>query len=153
MPSFLQHNLCLVVLGRRLLVVVMKFQEKFASLRQLNSPNSRDKFHMLYQHVFDKISGKLRSILLVFVNFAGFCRFTRISWHRDRPKYQKPWYYELHHLHYTNWWLKICIWRLYFYSWSRDKLRTFLILSPVTVITTTTELIMKDKITEMALKD
>ena len=36
---FLQHNyLRLVVLGRCSLVVVMKFQNKFASLRQLNSP-------------------------------------------------------------------------------------------------------------------
>ena len=26
--------------------------------------------------------------------------------------------YELRHLHYTNWRLKICIWRLYFSSWS-----------------------------------
>ena len=36
------------------LVVVMKFQDKFASLQlQLNSPSSRDKFQiiMLYQHV------------------------------------------------------------------------------------------------------
>ena len=31
-PSFLQHNLCLVVLGPCLLVVVKKFQDKFASL-------------------------------------------------------------------------------------------------------------------------
>ena len=43
--QFSQHNLCLIVLGRCLLVVVMKFQDiYFASLRQLNSPNSRDKF-------------------------------------------------------------------------------------------------------------
>ena len=31
-PNFLQHNLCLVVLGPCLLVVVKKFQDKFASL-------------------------------------------------------------------------------------------------------------------------
>ena len=45
-PSFLQHNLRLVVLGRCSLVVVMNFQDKFASLRQLNNPNSRDKFQI-----------------------------------------------------------------------------------------------------------
>ena len=42
--QFFQHNLCLIVLGCCLLVVVMKFQDNFASLRQLNSPNSQDKF-------------------------------------------------------------------------------------------------------------
>ena len=40
MPSFLQHNLRVVVLGRCLHVSVTTFQDKFASLRQLNSPNS-----------------------------------------------------------------------------------------------------------------
>ena len=39
-PSFSQHNLCLVVLGRCLHVSVTTFQDKFASLRQVNSPNS-----------------------------------------------------------------------------------------------------------------
>ena len=43
-PSFLQCNLHVVVLERCLLIVVIKFQDKFASLQQLNSPNSRDKF-------------------------------------------------------------------------------------------------------------
>ena len=38
-PSFPQHNLRLVVSGRCLHVSVMKFQDKFASLRQVNSPN------------------------------------------------------------------------------------------------------------------
>ena len=39
--------------------------------------------------------------------------------------------YELCHLHYTNWRLKICIWRLYFSSWSlKGDLGIFLILSP-----------------------
>ena len=36
MPSFSQHNLRLIVLGR-LRVSVTKFQDKFASLRQVNS--------------------------------------------------------------------------------------------------------------------
>ena len=41
--------------------------------------------------------------------------------------------YELRHLHlYTNWRLKICIWRLYFSNWSpKGDLRIFLISSPV----------------------
>ena len=39
-PSFSQHNLCLIVSGHCLRVSVTKFQDKFASLRQVNSPNS-----------------------------------------------------------------------------------------------------------------
>ena len=39
-PSYSQHNLHLVVLGRHLLISVTKFQDKIASLRQVNSPNS-----------------------------------------------------------------------------------------------------------------
>ena len=45
-PSFSQHNLRLVVSGRFLHVSVTKFQEKFASLRQVNSPNIWDKFQI-----------------------------------------------------------------------------------------------------------
>ena len=41
-------------------------------------------------------------------------------------------YYELHHLHYTNWQLKICIWPLHFSSWlPKGNLRIFSISSPV----------------------
>lgn len=39
-PSYSQHNLHLVVLGRHLLISVTKFQDKIASLRQVNSPTS-----------------------------------------------------------------------------------------------------------------
>ena len=40
-------------------------------------------------------------------------------------------YSELRHLHQTNWWLKICIWRLYFSSWlPKGDRRIFLISSP-----------------------
>ena len=39
-PSFSQQNLRLVVLGCCLHVSVTKFQDKFASLRQVNSPYS-----------------------------------------------------------------------------------------------------------------
>ena len=39
-PSFSQHDLRLVVSGRCLRILVSKFQDKFTSLRQVNSPNS-----------------------------------------------------------------------------------------------------------------
>ena len=77
MPSFSQHNLRLVVLGPSLLIVVMKFQDKFASLQQLNSPNSRDKFQLNINKLtcIDKISIKFCSILLFLENFAGLPEF------------------------------------------------------------------------------
>ena len=40
-------------------------------------------------------------------------------------------YYELCHLHCTNWQLKCCTWRLYFSSWWPQTWGFFLILSPV----------------------
>ena len=46
--SFSQHNLCLVVLGGSLLVSVIQFQDKFASLQQVNNPNVQDKFQINY---------------------------------------------------------------------------------------------------------
>ena len=39
-PSFLQHNLGLVVSRRCLHISVTKFQDKFTSLQQVNTPNS-----------------------------------------------------------------------------------------------------------------
>ena len=45
-PSFSQHNLHVALLGCCLLFVVMKFQDKFASLWQLHSPNCQDKFQI-----------------------------------------------------------------------------------------------------------
>ena len=55
----------------------------------------------------------------------------------DHAKYQKPWYYKLRHLHHTNWRLKICIWRLYFSSWSpKGDLRIFLFSSPSKLVFT-----------------
>ena len=105
------------VLGRCLHVSVPKFQDKFTSLRQVNSPICWEKLS-LYRHVFDKISTEFRGILRVFCEFRGSATARNIN--------------ELRHLHYTNWWLKICIWRLYFSSWSpKGDLRIFLILSPV----------------------
>ena len=74
-PGF-SHNLRLVVLGRCSLYVSMKFQDKFARLRQLNSPNSEDKFKNVVSTCinFDKISGEFRSILLFFGDFHGISR-------------------------------------------------------------------------------
>ena len=43
------------------------------------------------RHVFGKISSEFRGISRVFVNFAGFRRFTWNLRLRDRAKYQKPW--------------------------------------------------------------
>ena len=61
-PSFSQHNLRLVVSGRCLHVSVTKFQNKFASLRQVNSPYVST---MLYRHVFDKISTEFGGLFRV----------------------------------------------------------------------------------------
>ena len=70
-PSFLQHNCSLVVSGRYSHVSVTKYEDKFASLGQVNSPNSWDKFQICCTDVFDKISTEFRGILRVFVNFAA----------------------------------------------------------------------------------
>lgn len=81
---------------------------------------------MLCWHVFVKISSEFRGILHVLVTSAGFHRFTWIS--QLPAKYQKPWNYELRHLHYTNW-------RLYFFSWLPiGDLKIFLILSTALVL-------------------
>ena len=72
MPSFLQHNLHLVVSGHCLHVSVTKFQDKFASLRQGNSPYIAEiSSNMLYRHVFDKISTEFHGILSCFCEFHG----------------------------------------------------------------------------------
>ena len=66
------------------------------------------------------------------VNFAVFRVILWISQLCSCSKYQKPCTYELRHFHFTNWRLKICIWRLYFSGWSpQGDLKIFLILSPV----------------------
>ena len=90
--------------------VVMKFQDKFTSLQQFNSPNSRDEFQICCIDIYlIRFLVKFAVFLHVFVNFARFCRLTWNSWLSDHAKYQKPWYYEVRHLHYTNWQLEICI--------------------------------------------
>ena len=51
------------------------FQDNCASLRQLNSPNGRDKFQICFINIYliRMISNEFRGILHV---FAGFCGFT-----------------------------------------------------------------------------
>ena len=73
-PSFLQHKLCLLVSGRCFHVSLTKFQDKFASLQQVYSPNSLNKFQIiiLYRHVFNKISTEFLRY------FACFCELSRI---------------------------------------------------------------------------
>ena len=72
-PSFLQHNLRLVVLGHCSLVVVMKCQDKFASLQQFKTAPMAEKSFKYVVVVFDKISSKFRCNLRIDLNF---CEFT-----------------------------------------------------------------------------
>ena len=110
--SVSQHSLRRVILRHFSRIVVMKFQGKFASFPQLNSPNSRD-----------KISREFRGMSHIIVNF------TQVY---QTPGRQTPgWYCELLHFYYTNWRLKTCTWRLHFSSLSpKDDLKIFLISSP-----------------------
>ena len=66
-PSFSQHNLRLVVSERYLHVSVTKYQDKFASLCQVNSPNSWDKFQICCTDMC------LIRFLLNFVDLPEFC--------------------------------------------------------------------------------
>ena len=70
-PSFSQHNIRLVVSRCCLHVSDTKFWDKFASLRQVNSPNSWKKFQICRTDI-DKISTEFRGILRVFVNLAAW---------------------------------------------------------------------------------
>ena len=79
-PSFSQHNLCLLVSGHCLHISVTKFQGKFVSLRQANSPNSRDKFQICCTDMY---------LIRCLLNFAVFWVFLWISWLHNRAKYQK----------------------------------------------------------------
>ena len=87
MPSFSQHNLRLVVSRHCLHISVTKFQDKFASLQQVNSPNSWNKFQICCTDIY---------LIRFLPNLAGFRRFTWISRLHDCSKYQKPWLYSLH---------------------------------------------------------
>ena len=51
-PSFSQHNLCLVVSGRCLHVSETKFQDKLASLQQVNSPYGGNKFQICCTDIY-----------------------------------------------------------------------------------------------------
>ena len=84
--SFSQHNLRLVVWWRYLHVSVTKYQDKFASLRQVNSPNSWDKFQICCADMY---------LIRFPLNFAVFRVFLWISRLRSCSKYQKPCTYEL----------------------------------------------------------
>ena len=81
-PSFPQHNLCPVVAGCCLHFSVRKLQDKFTSLRQVNSPNSWEKFQICCTDMY---------LIRFLPNFAVFCVFLWISRLCDGAKYQKPW--------------------------------------------------------------
>ena len=81
-PSFSQHNLRLVVSGCCLHVSVTKFRDKFASLRQVNSPYSWNKFQICCTDMY---------LIRFLPNFTVFCMFLWISQLCDGVKYQKPW--------------------------------------------------------------
>ena len=99
-PSFSQHNLRLVVLGCCLHVSVTKFQDKFASLRQVNSPYSWNKFQICCTDMY---------FIRYLPNFGVFFVFLWISRHfadlrfRDDARYQKPClgvWTGIHYIHY-----------------------------------------------------
>ena len=84
---------------------------------------------MLYRHVSHKISTKFCGILRAFVNFVNLPEFHGFA---TVQNITSP---ELRHLHYKNWPLKICIWRLYFSTCSpKGDLRIFLISSPACLV-------------------
>ena len=77
-PGF--RNINLVVLVRCLLVAVTKFQDKFASLRQVNSSNSQDKFQICCTDMY---------LVEFLVNFAVFHVFLSISrYFADIPEFR-----------------------------------------------------------------
>ena len=85
---------------------------------------------MLYRQVSHKISTKFCGILRAFVNSPDLPEFHGFTTARNITS---P---ELRHLHYENWRLKICIWRLYFPSClPKGDLRIFLNLSPACLVT------------------
>ena len=59
-----------------------KFQDKFTSLRQVNSPNSWEKFQICCTDMY---------LIRFLPNFAVFCVFLWISRLCDGAKCQKPW--------------------------------------------------------------
>ena len=116
-PRFLQHNLRLVVSKRCLHVSVTKLQDKFTSLRRVNNPNSWQTFQTCCTDMY---------LIRFLPNFAVFCVFLWISRLCDPREIS-----EALTVSFTNWRLKLCIWRLFFSGWSpKGDLRIFSILSP-----------------------
>ena len=70
-PTFSQHNWCLVVSRCCSHISVTKFQDKFASLQQANSPNSWNKFQIRCTDIY---------LIRFLPNSAVFCMFLWISW-------------------------------------------------------------------------
>ena len=69
------------VTGRCLHVSVKKFQDKFTSLRQVNSPNSWEKFQICFTDMY---------LIRFLPNFTVFCVFLWISRLCYGAKYHKP---------------------------------------------------------------
>ena len=112
------------VTGRCLHVSVTKFQDKFTSLRQVNSPNSWEKFQICCTDMY---------LIRFLPNFAVFCVFLWISRLCDGAKYQKPWLWAASFTLY-----KLATKNLHlatiFSSWSpKGDQRIFLISSPVNI--------------------
>ena len=85
---------------------------------------------MLYRHISHKISTKFCGILRALVSFTDLPELHGFTTARNIPS---P---ELRHLHYKNWRLKICIWRLYFSSClPKGDLMIFLNSSPACLVT------------------
>ena len=64
-----------------LLIVVMKFQDKFASLQQLHSPNWQNKFQICCIDMY---------VIRFLASFAVFSVFLWISQLHNPARYQKP---------------------------------------------------------------
>ena len=79
-PSFSQHNLRLVVSERYLHFSVTKFQDKSASLRQVNSPYSWNKFQICCTDMY---------LIGFLLNFGVFYVFLWIS--RIYLNFTAPW--------------------------------------------------------------
>ena len=118
--SFSQHNLPPVVSDFRDVICTFKWRSFKINLhvyRQVNSPNSWEKFQICCTDMY---------LIRFLPDFAVFCMF----WRREKSEALT-----MSCVIYTNWRLKIYIWRPYFSSWSpKGDLRTFLISSPVYVL-------------------
>ena len=123
MPSFSQHNLRLVVSGCSLHVSLTKFEDKFASLRQVNSPNNWNKFQICTDMY----------LIRFLPNFAVFCEFMWIS--RDFPDLPEfPGFATARNIRSPVWTVSNLFFCAVFIAWQWKRLkpgRTFPALSPV----------------------